>query len=309
MATNNHLNLPDDLFKRLLDESHDGVYFVDPARTIRYWNKGAELITGFPAGEVIGRPCYDDIMCHIDTDGRRTCEGSCPLDIALKAESTGIRRLYLKNKLGKRIPVDVVGTPIRDPQSREVIGAVEIFRDVTQYEEIERSTLVIAKLAATDSLTGLLNRRQLEIELELEVSRAHRLKLPLSLLFGDLDDFKGVNDQHGHPCGDQLLKDVARALHVGIRPYDRLSRFGGDEFVLLLPETQLQLGVEIAERLRRAVAAIDLACDTPKTAGRPAISFGLAELRGEETWEELVARADRALYQAKRSGRNAVFVS
>jgi diguanylate cyclase (GGDEF)-like protein/PAS domain S-box-containing protein len=309
MATNNHLNLPDDLFKRLLDESHDGVYFVDNDRTIRYWNKGAELITGYQAEEVIGRHCYRDIMCHIDPDGRRTCQGSCPLDIAMHAESTGIRRLYLKNKQGKRIPVDVRGTPIREPGSNQVIGAVEIFRDVTVYEEREKAAQIIARLAATDPLTGLLNRRQLEVELELEISRTQRLKLPLSLLYGDLDDFKRINDQHSHACGDQLLKSVVTAMQEGTRPYDRLSRFGGDEFVLLLPETQLQLGVEIAERLRRAVAGIDLACDNPRKAGRTSVSFGLAELRAGETSEQLIDRADQALIKAKKSGKNSVFVS
>ena len=309
MTTNNHLNLPDDLFKRLLDEIHDGIYFVDTARVIRYWNRGAEVITGYRADDVIGKPCYHDIMCHIDPDGRRTCEGNCPLDIALKDAVTGVRRLYLRKPDGKRVPVDVVGTPIRDQQDGSVIGAVEIFRDASVYEEAERESQVIAKLAATDPLTGLLNRRQLEIETELEVNRARRLGLPLSVLYGDLDHFKLVNDTHGHACGDQLLKDVAQALQSGTRPYDRLSRFGGDEFVLLLPETQLQLGVEIAERLRRAVAAVDLACDNPKAAGHPAISFGLAELRADERWEELVNRADQALYKAKKSGRNAVYVS
>jgi diguanylate cyclase (GGDEF)-like protein/PAS domain S-box-containing protein len=307
--TDNHLNLPDGLFKQLLDEVHDGIYFVDTARTIRYWNKGAELITGFAPGEVIGRQCYRDVMCHIDDSGRRTCDGSCPLDIAMSADSTELRRLYLKNKDGKRVPVDVKGAPIRDQRSGRVIGAVEIFRDATSYEENETRTRLVSKLAATDPLTGLLNRRQVELETELEVNRALRLKLPVSVLYGDLDHFKQVNDTHGHACGDQLLKDVAKALQAGVRPYDRVSRFGGDEFVLLLPETQLQLGVEIAERVRHAVAAIDLACDNPKVAGHPAISFGLAELQGDESWEQLVNRADQALYKAKQSGRNAVFVS
>jgi len=309
MAKTNHFDLPADLFKRLLDESRDGIYFVDTDRTIRYWNKGAELIMGYPANEVLGKPCYRDIMCHIDPDGRRTCEGSCPLDIAMHSESTGIRRLYLKNKQGKRIPVDVIGTPIRDQHNGKLIGAVEIFRDATIYEEQEKSSQIIAKLAATDPLTGLLNRRQLELELGLEVSRTQRLKLPLSVLYGDLDNFKRVNDQHGHACGDQLLKSVVTAFKAGTRPYDRLSRFGGDEFVLLLPETQLQLGVEIAERLRRAVAGIDLACDDPRSGGRPSISFGLAELSPGETSEQLINRADQALVKAKKSGRNAVFVS
>jgi diguanylate cyclase (GGDEF)-like protein/PAS domain S-box-containing protein len=308
--SDSNLNLPDDLFKQLLDESHDGVYFVDKVRIIRYWNKGSELITGYASAEVIGKPCYHDIMCHIDTEGRRTCEGRCPLDIALHAESTGIRRLYIRKKDGKRVPVDVRGTPIREKCTGEVIGAVEIFRDASVYEEAEKEAQLVVKLAGTDPLTGLLNRRQLEIEIEMEVNRARRLKLPVSVLFGDIDNFKLVNDTHGHAYGDRLLRETAKTLQSGVRPYDRISRFGGDEFVLLLPETQLHLGVEIADRLRREVAALNLAVlDNTKAAGHPAISFGLAELHGDETWEDLVNRADQALYKAKKSGRDTVFAA
>ena len=297
------MNLPDDLFKRLLDEVHDGIYFVDPARTIRYWNRGAEKITGFAAAEVVGRHCYHDIMCHIDEEGRRTCEGKCPLDIALRAESTGVRRLYVRNKAGMRVPVDVVGTPIHDRDTGEVIGAVEIFRDASAYEEVERAHLVIAKLAATDTLTGLLNRRQMEIELELEVSRCHRLGLPLTVLFGDVDYLKRVNDDHGHACGDDLLRAVARVLQTGTRPYDRVSRFGGDEFVILLPETGIETGSEIAQRLRDGVGEIELSCRRVAGSPRPVISIGLAEMKVGESWADLLNRADEDLYRAKHSRR------
>jgi diguanylate cyclase (GGDEF)-like protein/PAS domain S-box-containing protein len=309
MANNHNIpQLPADCYKSLLDQSHDGVNFVDTKRRILYWNQGAERITGYAAAEISGRHCYDGILCHIDDHGARLCEQLCPLLAAIDAEQKSHQRVYLRTKAGKRIPVDAVSSPVYDEQ-HTLLGAVQIFRDATLYEESEKQAQVIARLAATDPLTGLLNRRQLEIETELEVNRARRLNLPMSVLYGDLDHFKQVNDTHGHSCGDQLLKDTAAALQSGVRPYDRVSRFGGDEFVLLLPETQVQLGVEIAERLRRAVAAIDLACDNPKTAGHPAMSFGLAELRANERWEELVDRADQALYKAKRSGRNAVYVS
>ncbi len=300
--------LPESCYKSLLDQSYDGVNFVDTKRRILYWNKGAEAITGYAMREIAGKHCYDGILCHIDDHGVKLCEQLCPLLAAIDVKQRTHKRVYLRNKDGKRVPVDAVSSPVYDERG-ELLGAVQIFRDASSYEEAEKETRVISKLAATDPLTGLLNRRQLEIEIELEVSRARRLGLPASVLYGDLDHFKLVNDEHGHACGDQLLKDVARALQAGVRPYDRVSRFGGDEFVLLLPETQVQLGVEIAERLRRAVAAIDLACENHAATGHPAISFGLAELRGSESWEDLVNRADQALYKAKKSGRNAVFVS
>ncbi|HTY07902.1 MAG TPA: diguanylate cyclase, partial [Candidatus Edwardsbacteria bacterium] len=282
MANNHDIpQLPQDCYKSLLDQTYDGVNFVDTKRRILYWNKGAEAITGYAMAEIAGRHCYDGIMCHIDDHGVKLCEQLCPLLAAIDVKQRTHKRVYLRTKSGQRIPVDAVSSPVYD-EDHQLLGAVQIFRDASAYEQAEKESQVIAKLAATDPLTGLLNRRQLEVEVELEVNRARRLQLPISVLYGDLDHFKRVNDEHGHACGDQLLQDTARALQSGVRPYDRISRFGGDEFVLLLPETQLQLGVEIAERLRRAVEGIGLACEGRSVGRRPSISFGLAELRDGE---------------------------
>jgi diguanylate cyclase (GGDEF)-like protein/PAS domain S-box-containing protein len=298
--------LPCDFLKTVLEQTNDGIYYVNKDRRILFWNKGAERITGYQASEVIGRLCYDGVMCHIDDNGRRTCQGDCPLDVAISGRGEHRqRRLYLKSKEGRRVPVDVVGTPVHDEKG-ELVGALEIFRDATAYEETERSNQVITKLASTDSLTGLFNRRQIEIELELEVKRSRRLGLPISVLYGDVDYFKIVNDTLGHGGGDQVLMGVAQALQKGLRPYDRLARIGGDEFLIVLPETTVELAAEIAERLRRSIETHEyrgLSLTKPAT-----MSFGVAELAKDESPEALVARADQALYKAKKSGRNGVFV-
>ena len=301
------LPLTGDFLKTVLEQTNDGIYYVNTAREILFWNRGAEKITGYKASEVLGRACYNGIMCHIDESGQRTCQGDCPLDIAITGKGEHRqRRLHLKNSAGKRVPVDVVGTPVHDERGR-LLGALEIFRDATIYEETEKANLVIAKLASTDPLTGLFNRRQIEIELELEVKRSRRLDLPLSVLYGDLDYFKIVNDSLGHGAGDQVLKGVVQVLQKELRPYDRLSRIGGDEFLIVLPETAVELAAEIADRLRRAVESNEyrgLSLPQPAT-----MSFGVAELVKDESPESLVSRADQALYKAKKNGRNGVFVS
>jgi diguanylate cyclase (GGDEF)-like protein/PAS domain S-box-containing protein len=311
MAAHNHKlpPLPDHCFKTILDHTFDGVNYVDDQRRILYWNKGAERITGYSADEVIGRQCQrDGGLCHIDDQGVRLCDHLCPLLTAIGSGREIQKRVYLLSKSGKRVPVDAATSPVFDAEGN-TIGAVQVFRDATAYEDAEREAQVIAKLAATDPLTGLLNRRAIEIELEIEANRAHRLKLPMSVIFGDLDYFKMVNDQHGHPVGDEVLKGVAKLLQAGVREYDRASRYGGEEFLIMLPETKAEIAQEIAERLRKSISVWKLIHQEKLWPFAMTISFGVAELQPGESWEHLVERADRALYRAKKAGRNQVFVS
>lgn len=301
--------LPPEQYKALLDQTFDGVSYVDGERRILYWNRGAEEITGLTAAEVTGQRCdRDGGMCHIDGNGTRLCEELCPLLAAIGGGVRTQRRVYLRNRDGRRVPVDAVSSPVRDASGR-VTGAVQIFRDATSYEEAERAAQVIARMASTDPLTGLLNRRAVEIEFEIESRRARRLKLPLAAIFCDLDYFKLVNDQHGHAVGDQVLKDVAKLLQGGVREYDRVARYGGEEFLVLLPETTVEVAAEVAERLRRSIEVYKLIHQGRAWSFRVTMSFGVAEAQPEEPWEKTVERADQALYRAKKAGRNAVFVS
>lgn len=301
--------LPDSLYRAILDQTFDGINFVDDMRRILYWNRGAERITGLSFQEVAGLLCSrDDGLCHIDENGTRLCHSLCPLISAMARGEQSQKRVYLRHKSGHRIPVDAVTSPVYG-DGGNIIGAVQVFRDASAYENAEREAEIIAKLAATDPLTGLLNRRAIEIELEIEASRAQRLKLPMSVIFGDLDYFKLVNDQHGHPIGDEVLKGVAKILQAGVREYDRAARYGGEEFLVMLPETKAEIAQEIAERLRRSVAVWRLIHQEKLWPFSITMSFGVAELQPGETWEKMVERSDRALYRAKKAGRNQVFIS
>jgi diguanylate cyclase (GGDEF)-like protein len=163
----------------------------------------------------------------------------------------------------------------------------------------------IKSLAIRDPLTGLYNRRYLNEIFRAEIDRATRLNRPFSLMLIDIDHFKGINDRFGHLFGDQVLRGLAQLYGANIRPYDTLTRFGGEEFLLLMPETDEREAQDLAERLRAATASASLLPEaTPITC-----SFGLTSLRQEQALpppEELVQRADSALYDAKRSGRNRV---
>jgi len=308
-AKNDASGLPCDIYKAILDQTYDGVYFVDNDKRITYWNKGAESISGYLPGDVISFRCSDDLLCHIDTEGRSMCGPLCPLSRAVNGgQSTGQTRVYLKHKDGRRVPVDVVSSPISGPAG-ERLGAVQIFRDASIYEEEAKASELLSKLAAIDPLTELLNRRKIEMELDLELKKSKRLGLPLSLVFCDLDYFKHINDKYGHPVGDEVLKGVSRQLQAGIREYDRVARYGGEEFLIMLPQTKAEIAVEIADRLRTSIERWRLIHQEKLWPLNVTISMGVAEMNRDETLDSLIDRADKALYRAKQGGRNAVYVS
>jgi diguanylate cyclase (GGDEF)-like protein len=164
----------------------------------------------------------------------------------------------------------------------------------------------VASQAAIDSLTGLANRRTLDEELVLEWRRAQRVNDSLAFVLLDLDDFKTVNDGHGHPAGDAVLRAVGEALGEGVRQVDLAGRYGGEEFALILPETDLPGALRLAERLRSKLegTAVELPSGKKLTA---TASFGVAVSNGFSTPEQLVAAADEELYAAKAAGKNCVF--
>jgi len=156
-------------------------------------------------------------------------------------------------------------------------------------------------LASTDPLTGVANRRGGEKHIANEVSRARREKRPLSCILVDIDRFKSVNDTYGHQAGDQLLRDVSALLRRTVRAYDILVRWGGEEFLLVLPGVGLELARTLADRLRGAVERLETHGLGPVT-----VSAGAAEFENDYDFASTLRTADRRLYQAKASGRNCV---
>jgi diguanylate cyclase (GGDEF)-like protein len=174
--------------------------------------------------------------------------------------------------------------------------------------ENERLHRMVERQALVDGLTGIANRRACEDALTHEIARAGRLGTPLSLVVADLDDFKAVNDRHGHPVGDDVLREFAAVLRGTLRDSDVAGRWGGEEFVLLLPGTEGEGGALLAERVRAALSERSFAGHDGYVLS-VTCSFGVAQLREGMGERELFAQADRALYEAKRHGKNRVEVA
>jgi diguanylate cyclase (GGDEF)-like protein len=175
--------------------------------------------------------------------------------------------------------------------------------------ELEGMLTRTERLAMTDALTGVYNRRRVADMLKREWATARRYKHPLSMLLIDVDRFKAVNDTDGHGAGDETLKNVAGLLAVSIREVDVCARYGGDEFALLLPHTPADKAVVVAERARAKVERTR--ASWPGEAARVSLSIGVSSSEDEslKSADELVEAADRALYEAKRAGRNQVVVA
>jgi len=170
--------------------------------------------------------------------------------------------------------------------------------------ELDEKNQALEVMTRTDRLTGLANRRRLEEALQTEVLRARRYGKPFSVILLDIDHFKAVNDQFGHQAGDNVLIAIAGLLTRTARETDVVGRFGGEEFLLVCPETELLVVSALAERLRTEFTSTDFPLVGPVTS-----SFGVAEFTQGDSVKSLVERADKALYRAKDGGRNCVEVA
>ena len=300
--TDELLPLGRDFFRELFHNLYDGVYFVDCSRRILFWNRAAEILSGYSAEEVVGSYCSSEILAHCDAAGCELCRGACPLQETIDTGEPRCQRVFLRHKDGRRIAVDVHVMPVRDAQG-QIVGGVEVFRDASSVVALEDAYMKVRELAHKDPLTGVANRRSMDGLLLDQVATFTRTGIHFSVILCDIDHFKRVNDQWGHPAGDAVLQSFAACLQESVRRNDLVARFGGEEFMILMPGSRLEGAEKLAERFRCAVAQepYDSLGGQHVTA-----SFGVTEATYNDSVESLLGRVDRALYEAKRLGRNRV---
>ena len=182
--------------------------------------------------------------------------------------------------------------------------AAPIKREYHMRQYAERRAAELGEQAITDSLTGTRNRRGITISALEAMAHAERYGHPLSVAMIDVDHFKEVNDTHGHKAGDRVLQGVAAVLTEALRLPDKVGRYGGEEFLLVMPETGLEETSKLTERIRQQVSEAEFDIGDRKV--KLTISIGAALFEKGEDLEQLVSRADRALYRAKDTGRNSV---
>lgn len=287
----------------IINNIHDGIYFVDRDRKITFWSKGAERISGFIAEEVIGKSCRNSILNHIDCDGNCLCDQGCPLQATMDDKKLHEDTIYMHHKDGHRIPIHVRTSPLLDKNSK-VIGGIEIFTDVSKQQGNELHLKELEKLALLDALTNLANRRYIEQEIINRLSEMERFKVPFGILFMDLDFFKRINDIYGHQSGDDVLRYVAKNFIANSRPFDLYGRWGGEEFVAIIRNVDEKQLMGIAERVRQLIQESYLIRD--KETILVTISIGATLAKFDDSLEDLIRRADENMYCSKKKGRNRV---
>ena len=278
-----------------------GVYFVDRSRHIMYWNRAAERITGFAAEEVLGRRCKDGILNHCDESGAILCGDKCPL---LATMLDGLRRearVYLHHKDGHRKPVRIYAAAIHDGDG-EVIGAVETFHDEGALADGHHTDADLLDASMRDPLTGVGNRRLGKSVLAGWLEQHERFQRRFGVLFADLDHFKLINDRFGAGVGEEALIVVARTLQDNLRYGDHVIHWGGEEFLILIADTDAAMLTAAAERFRMLVTRTRL--PTGKHHLSLSISIGGTIVARGDSAERIVGRADALLYQSKASGHN-----
>jgi diguanylate cyclase (GGDEF)-like protein/PAS domain S-box-containing protein len=293
------------LYRELLDNLYDGVYFVDTNKIITYWNRAAESITGYTCEEVVGKGCFDNILIHVDEKGNLLCESGCPLHAAIKDGKSREVNTFLKHRDGHRLPVLVKVNAIRDANG-DIVGGIQSFNDNSSLLHIKKHAADLEKLSTFDGLTGVGNRRFADITLQKKLAELKRYGSTFGTLFVDIDNLKLVNDTHGHEAGDELLKMVAQTMLSNIRPFDFIFRWGGDEFMLILVNVDQRRLLSTAERVRAAVqnAGLRHGSDTV----RVTVSIGGTIAQPDDMDKSILARMDNFMYRCKQEGRNRCLV-
>lgn len=289
-------------YEVILDHLREGVALLKPDGTITYWNKGAERITGYPAPEVIGRHCSDDVLVHLSPEGMPLCgTGLCPrqqvLDAAEPLDRAGT--YYLRHKHGHRVPVSTQVIPVKG-EDGTIESIVEVFSDEPTGTLARQEMAMLHELALLDPLTGVGNRRYVETQIRARLDEFQRYGWPFGVLFVDVDNLKDINDQYGHAAGDLVLRALASTMAHAVRSFDTVGRWAGDEFIAVLTNISDKELKAVTDKMRRLARQTTVVADGRSITA--SISIGAAPASLDDSVETIVSRADRLMYQAKTAG-------
>ncbi len=296
--------LPISIVSRLIEESFDAVLVIDENGKVHYMNGAMQALSGFAPGEAIGQPLFgllpettgshylDDVKHFLAHSNEAGVLGS-------------VREFAIRHRTGETIPIEMKALDLGVVEGLHYFGA--FMSDLRQRRAIEaRNAALLSQLerqAMSDALTGLPNRRAFEAEAARVSARAHRNLAPITVGIADIDHFKRVNDEYGHPVGDEVLCAVSAVLAQAARSADFVARIGGEEFGLLFLDATPETARSVAERMRQAVESFPIYTAEGQTL-KATISIGLANYGANLS--DGLSRADTALYSAKNAGRNRV---
>ncbi len=288
--------------QRLLDSMHDGILFVDPRLRILLWNRAAERLTGLGSEAVLHRKWESSLIGLQDEHGTEISAENCPIAHTLRTGIQTFRRLTIASRSRGRLSVDTHVLPVIGHDGA-LYGATLLLHDASSQISLELRVQALHEKAIRDPLTKVANRAEFD-RVHVEFVQTHlERRLPYSLIMCDIDHFKRVNDTFGHQAGDDALVSFATLLQQTCEPGDLVSRYGGEEFVMLCADCNNATATERADSIRAQLEKL-----RHESLGGQSItaSFGVTEIQAGDNPETMLRRADRALMQAKENGRNQV---
>jgi diguanylate cyclase len=291
---------------QIFDTVNIGLVILDSDLHVQHWNRWMMNNSGIPAEEIVGVSIFDHFPNLKTPRFTRNCKS------VLSFGNFSFFSQLLHKYLFPFKPVGSFDSRFEFMQQSCTMGPLRsahnaitsLFLIVQDVTELAANELRLMEMNVKDPLTGVFNRRYLEIRFNDEFFRGTRYSSLFSVMMIDIDHFKNVNDTYGHQCGDQVLIAIASELSGIVRASDCFARFGGEEFCCLLPETKLESALILAERFRQRIENL---CPVYQNDSIPVtISIGITELRSGDTVETILDRADEALYTAKHNGRNRV---
>lgn len=290
-----------DLCHQITTRTEEAVVMIDRNSEIVFFNEGAEKIFGYSGSEIVGQKL--DVLLperfHIQHD--MMVHEFANSESRGKTAEERHRNIFGRRKSGEEFAASAT---IMDLTRGDQKYYAAVLRDISKSRKTEEELL---RLASTDPLTGAFNRREFTAIAEREALRANRYHHALSVLMLDIDHFKRLNDTYGHSAGDKALQRFTMICTNALRNVDVFGRWGGEEFVALLPETDIQGATVIAERLRKLTADNLLTYNDHKI--NFTVSIGIAEFKdGETSIDAVLGRADNAVYDAKKAGRDRISV-
>ena len=286
-------------FEDLVSLCPDGIIAVNRKGTVIIFNQAAEYITGYMSEGAIGKMPISELYNSLEV-ARQVKKDMYGQEYGGTGKLNGYE-VPIINKSGRKIPIRLSATLLWN--KGEEVGNVGFFHDLTHHKQMEQR---LHELSITDGLTGLYNHRHFFTVLAEEMKRAERYERPLSLICFDLDNLKHCNDNYGHMEGDRILRLVGDTLRSVLRQSDGSFRYGGDEFMILLPETDIRKASLVAEKIKDMFSARSCLSEGKQSSQKFTLSIGIAQASKGEDKESFVKRADLAMYEAKKDGGNQI---
>ena len=285
----------------LLESLYHGFYIASTDGCVQVWNHGCDELIGISRDQIIGQPGLGGHIQYRKQSGQDLGINECPIRLAIETGRTQSSELQVRRSDGDWLSVEVQTLPLIDAAGY-LQGVAEIFRDVSGGRD-KGHYRDLRLMASRDALTHVANRGELKKRLDLEYynCKERKFEFPFSIIFLDVDHFKKCNDTYGHAAGDEVLISVARLLQHEMYSGELVARYGGEEFVVLCPETPLNDAIQKAERLRQA---LEKATVVKTNEFNITASFGVSQLEPTDEAEDVLKRADKALYVSKHQGRN-----